>query len=264
MQSKNKDWFKRGDYFRNWSRVLIRGGGDYTHQVEVQLTPVNDNFSEWLETSVIMIHRHNVTYSAFKDRNLWTHELPEEIADKMNEHLSKEIVNLLLHADLYPLIDWERYEACVAATGSPYVPLNKCIREFSAGFQDIIVQEDKNEEYILTAEQFANRFMINIPDSHLLMGGYHETHLNDDYRVYIVYNKLNSHVSLDVFVSTPDADTIIRSNSHRAGDWERNFTKVINDHFDRTDRPENTKSQLLAMVARVSVYIKQLNNQIAE
>lgn len=103
MLSKNKDWFVYNSYWRTWSRVLLRRGGDsFPYQIEVNLTPANDNKVEWDEIKEVIIRRH-CTPAASND--IFTHHLPDDVVQQLEEHFDPDLLEVLLHVDLMKYYD---------------------------------------------------------------------------------------------------------------------------------------------------------------
>ena len=102
--SENKDWFKYCSYWRTHNRVLQRMGGQLFHeQVEITLSPINNY---WDDFNKINVRRHRTVSSAF-DR--YVHTLDKDLEQRLIEHFGKEKAWIMIHADLLPLIDWDKH-----------------------------------------------------------------------------------------------------------------------------------------------------------
>ncbi len=86
-------------YWRCWSRTIGYKNGT----VEVNLTPLNNNWAGDVEP--IIIRRHstsgNETFS----------KLPMEVYGWMIESIGEELTHRLLTEDFFPQIDWDKYDA---------------------------------------------------------------------------------------------------------------------------------------------------------
>lgn len=106
--SENQDWFYYNSYWRTWSRVLLRMGGQFHTQVEIDLTPINNENSEWEHIKKFNVREHR-TPTARGD--IWTHYLPDEVLTRLHKRLSLKQIHILLHADVFKLIDQDVLKA---------------------------------------------------------------------------------------------------------------------------------------------------------
>jgi hypothetical protein len=109
LKSRNGDKFRYSSYWRNWSRVLSPMNALPIGQVEVDLTPVT---TDSLQTSWDRVARINIrTHRTAPDANeKLFDELPAIIVQKMEQWIpSSLILDRLLHEDLLPQIDWDKY-----------------------------------------------------------------------------------------------------------------------------------------------------------
>lgn len=121
MYSKNLDWLVYSNYWRKWSRVLLRMGGDYPEQVELSLQPNNDFDNEWAAMLECRIRKHR-TVATPGDR--YTHNLPERVYYELNKVQGTEVADFFVHADIYNMIDWEQFKKVdVMWTGGGGIPL---------------------------------------------------------------------------------------------------------------------------------------------
>lgn len=103
MISDNKDWFVYSSYWGTWSRVLQRMGGAFHTQIEVDITPINPSIKEsWIVIPKVNLREHR---TASRSGDIWTHHLPKEVAEMLEEHVSRSQLNLILHKDLLPMIN---------------------------------------------------------------------------------------------------------------------------------------------------------------
>lgn len=102
--SENKDWFKYCSYWRTHNRVLERMGGDmFREQVEITLSPIN---MDWNHFEKINIRRHCTVNGPF---DTYTHTLSKDLENDLIAHFGKERAWIMVHADVLPLIDWDKY-----------------------------------------------------------------------------------------------------------------------------------------------------------
>lgn len=106
MKSQNGDLFTYNAYWRTWSRVL-RPMSQKHDQVEVDLTAINSDIeSEWEAVRNIHIRSH-CTPPSHGDK--LEDELPDHVVKTLRNRFDEATVQRLLHEDLLPLIDWDKY-----------------------------------------------------------------------------------------------------------------------------------------------------------
>lgn len=118
-----RNLFVRSAYWGTWSRVLqymnrapTGSGRMMIDQVEVNLTTPNVRVeSEWRKNERIWIRCHGTTADP---KDIYTADLPGHVLDLMREYLTSPTIHLLLHADLLPMIDWDKYRS-VCNGGAP-------------------------------------------------------------------------------------------------------------------------------------------------
>ncbi len=97
--------FVYSDYWRTWSRLLGWYNGAY---VEVNLTPVNSYHPRsWkidVEPIRIRIHR--------TEGGKLSYTIPEEVIEKMEEHLGHDLTDRLLTEDFLSHVDYKKYLQC--------------------------------------------------------------------------------------------------------------------------------------------------------
>lgn len=154
MQSRNKDIFVKSAYWGTWSRVLFRMGGGNLYQVEVDVTPINPQFvSSWIGVKDVRIRNH-CTLPSRSDH--YTHHLPYEVVYQMKQHLSQEQIDIILHADIYNLIDWERYQEAHNKSGGG-VHLLDCIKTITPIFRLGYINNQGGDIINGDIESFSNK-----------------------------------------------------------------------------------------------------------
>lgn len=247
MESKNKDWFKYDTYWRQWSRVICRGGGNYDHEISIPLTPINDEASEWSQLSEIRIHRFDVRYAAFRDKNKYTHVLPDSVVEKMKANLSANKVEVLLHSNILPLIDWDKY----IELGDSEMSIIHCSME-QTGFFNQLYAGSNSKETFPTAEQFKREYGIHIPEDHILLGGIYHQHGDDHVRCHGVHDLANNTISFEVLLDGKDY-TIATRFSGRLGDIESTWDmKLLNFMQSSPYIKIETFDAILQMVAKTN------------
>jgi hypothetical protein len=111
VKSRNGDMFIFSSYWGTWSRVL-RAGNASIPTVEVDLTAINPNSDlAWPKVRAINIREHRTARSAKDELSL---ALPDYAFDLMKSRMpDQQLLDRLLHEDLLPLIDWQKYQlAC--------------------------------------------------------------------------------------------------------------------------------------------------------
>lgn len=154
MFSRNKDIFVRSSYWGTWSRVLLRMGGNFRYQLEVDVTPVNPQFKHsWLETKNVRIRKHCTSHGP---KDIYTHDLPDIVVDQMKEHVSQEAIDVIIHSDLYNLIDWERFDDVHNSSGGG-VHLLDCIKTITPIFRLGYINNQGSDIINGDIESFSNK-----------------------------------------------------------------------------------------------------------
>lgn len=250
MQSKNKDWFFYNGF--SWSRVILRGGGDYRFQVAIKLTDKNFGPVELREVLISHTHASELIQTT---KDIWTHELPEHVYKHLEESYSRDRLNTLLHADLYPMIDWDRHRKA----NKKYVPLADCIKQASVLYTDITIDPDGNKELFLSEEQWFKKFGIELREGIQAVGGFHFANGQCDLLAYISYEMITGKVVLDIHTSNPDQDSIVRFQQHRSKDWSHEFNLSVNKMTWVSEECEFYVLDLKEMIRRASIYISSFN-----
>ena len=115
MKSLNGDLFVYSSYWHTWSRMLAPNN-TVVHRdvrlgmIEVDLTAVNPNSSlQWPRVARVNIRVHRTSRDA---GDILTDDLPERIIELMRSKIGEYpvLIERLLHDDLLPLIDWDKYQ----------------------------------------------------------------------------------------------------------------------------------------------------------
>ena len=114
MKSLNGDKFFYSSYWRTWSRILapmntVMHRGTRLGQIEVDLTAVNGtSLHGWPRVARVNIRVHR---TSMHNGDIVTDVLPEHRIDLMQQMLGDYpvLIERLLHDDLIPLIEWDKY-----------------------------------------------------------------------------------------------------------------------------------------------------------
>lgn len=109
VRSKNNNMFVYSSYWQTWSRILQEGTVHNNFEcIEVNVTPVNPTRPESWERQIlsVKIRKHSTARSS---RDKFVGTLPESAVADLNKYIPKEIQEFLLHEDLLPQIDWDKY-----------------------------------------------------------------------------------------------------------------------------------------------------------
>lgn len=102
--SENGDWIGYTNYWRTYNRVLQRMGGNiYNEQIELTLSPINN---DWARVGDVNIRRHR---TADNPDDSYSHVIPDHIESELTTRFGQMKAWVMLHADLLPMIDWDKY-----------------------------------------------------------------------------------------------------------------------------------------------------------
>lgn len=225
MQSNNKDWFHYSYYWRTWSRVVLRGGGTFAHQVEIPLTPINDSEGEWEDIRRMDISRRDVRYAIPDRKDIWTHVLPDDVYERVKEKLGKPNADFMVHSDLMNLIDWNVFNAASKDNGR--CPFLRCQKDFKFPWKDMISKPGLHSVVESSKVHFAMKYEIKEVQGTILAGGFSHQTENSHLLFHAEYDTVNSLISFNFNVSTDDGDSITRV-SKRSGDvWKCSVIKQL-------------------------------------
>lgn len=219
MRSNNKDWFHYSYYWRCWSRVILRGGGEFDYEVSIPITPINDFDSEWEEVSKVMIGKRDVRFSIPDKKDIWTHELPDEVFQKIQSKVGTGTANVLIHADVLNIIDWRSYSAELDKTNKRTIPLELCIRDFDLPWWDITMTSNISANIKSSENHFTEKFGIEKREGVLIVGGLSHRADKTELLIYVEYVLSTSVVNVNFTVGCPEGDTIFRVSKSRNENW---------------------------------------------
>lgn len=106
VKSQNGDMFHYSAYWGSWSRVLRPQFGTNS-TVEVDLTAINPSSDYgWPRVLSCNIRAHR---TARATNDILCLSLPAHTVQLMRSRTDEQTFNRLMHEDLLPLIDWDKY-----------------------------------------------------------------------------------------------------------------------------------------------------------
>lgn len=224
MQSKNKDWFHFSSYWRTWSRVILRGGGTFSHQVAIPLTPVNDTAGEWDEIKRISIIRTDMRYGIPDKKDIWTHELPEEAYRELSLVVGKAQADFMIHSSLMDLIDWNDFNRYSDGRKCPY---GLCEKKFKFPWVDVVSKENLHSVVSSDKLHFCMKYEIADIPGVIPAGGYSHQTEDTHLLMHAEYDTVNRLISINFNVSTPDGDSITRVSKRIGEGWRDSAFKQL-------------------------------------
>lgn len=109
VRSLNNNIFVYSSYWQTWSRILQEGTPQNNFEfIEVNVTPVNAHRAQSWEQQIlpVIVRKHGTQRSK---REKFVGVLPQEAVNALLKHVPKEIAQFILHDDLLPQIDWDKY-----------------------------------------------------------------------------------------------------------------------------------------------------------
>lgn len=249
MKNKLTDWFEYDKYWRQWSRVMLRGGGNFDHEISIPLDPINDspNFCDekgWENIAKVLIRKHDIRFRADTKCIHYTHELPQEVYDRLVMMTGKATADVIMHGDLLPMIDWKRYNEY----GDSYVPFEMCRVEQSWLFNHMVNKDGRVVDSMMDSQLFKTVMAISVPDDSILAGGiYHEIN-NTSTRVVSMIDLVRDIVTVEFMISNEDMDTSTRFTNSIRSDWNPAiYEYLVNSDFIELE----TNTAVLEMIAKI-------------
>lgn len=122
MQNKLVDWISYNSYWRTFNRVLIRKGGDFSKQLEVNLTPsLSWEDESWRNVGVMALRLHTTPAST---TDTICHTLPNYVYDDMAKHLGEDLAEFVMDSQVItgPEALITRRERLLWALLNKYIP----------------------------------------------------------------------------------------------------------------------------------------------
>ncbi|QEP52215.1 hypothetical protein D9_0008 [Aeromonas phage D9] len=151
MMSENKDWIVYSNYWRTTSRILERMGGEYTSQVEINLSDENNSAEALAE---LRIRQHTTPPSL---RDVISHYYETSVHDKLVELIGPDKAWIAEHCNILPFIDWPEYNR--KCNGG--VPLIECLKELAPPVHAYSAVNAVKLNTYPTREQFFYDFVLD-------------------------------------------------------------------------------------------------------
>lgn len=121
VRSKNNNVFYYSGYWQTWNRVLFHDAGgrgmlqfrkkydipNSITTIELDLTPVN-GFTRYWKDNTDNSSQARIRCHCTQLEGKITGSLPQDVYEEIKEHYSERTLDILLHADLLPFIDFEK------------------------------------------------------------------------------------------------------------------------------------------------------------
>lgn len=258
MFSKNKDWFQYSRKTGLWSRVLIRSGGKHSHCVSVPLIYIKKYAGE-LESQIadaekeICISRCPFLADPFSIDGGFTHFIDDKVVKLMVETYGQSLTDTLVHADLLPIIDWNKYNKNAI---NNICPLELCIMELPWFFNYSVKTSTLSKDKFLSKSQFIKVFKVPELKNVTLVGGlYYETD-DDSFGARISYDFINKMVQLEMMYSTAKTHWIKRHSSSINGDWADKSLTVCEEFIDNQDILDKISEMISITTTNLAIYDK--------
>lgn len=251
------DWIRQDYETGQWFRVLIRGGGEYIHQVEIPLTPIAYTKKEWDIVNDIWIVRKDVRLNT-DTNSRWTHHLPAEVYEKMVIAIGPAKTEMLFNGNLYALIDWTQY----TRHNNGACPLSKCRSKFAWYFETtylegpVVVTARTNEHYFLLMHAIRNT-----PDM-LMIGGV-SVHLPEgDLLIFGYYHITTGYVCFDLETSILGQRHTNKFSQRLKINWQKDLVESVRKLRRNEDITSEVEASILKMIqaANSNLMTFNLNN----
>jgi hypothetical protein len=257
MLSNNKDWFYYSSYWRKWYRVLVRGGGEHSHQVEIPITPLNDN---WMEIQPGLIKRWDIRYNSvlFERGDKWTHHLPDEVYTNIKDNLGKETADFLIHADILPMIDWFKYNELINTTPIGGVPFKEC--QARTDYYFAFWQERGIEDKISDPKRkLASLVDLDETPLSIIIGGVVGVYHDHDFYIYGRYNVVTKMISIEMLYSRNGAIHNSHWGSRMHSTWSDEFISHIEEMYKSVKITGVCYNAILTMIRVATANLHVMN-----
>lgn len=253
MLSANKDWFHYDSYWRQWSRVLVRGGGEHDHQVEIKITPIND---DWMEIHPGMIRRKDVRFGMKNERDIWTHNLPDEVYNKIRENLGKETADFFVHADILPMIDWFKYNQL--SDDEKYIKFKDCQARFNWHFG--FWSDPGNKDIGMDPKRKLSQYMDLDDDvNHITVGGVVGDTADFFTAIKVEFDNISKLISISMIYSTDKVHHSSHWTSRSSSAWGDDFIGHIDEMYKLDKLDINLHSGIKNMISATTTNLHVFN-----
>jgi hypothetical protein len=244
MVNNSCDWFRQDKETGQWFRVLIRGGGEFTHQVEFPVTPQVYTPSLWKEVREVLVKRTDVRLMTSKDNSRWVHYLPDEVAEKMAKCLGVEQANFLFNGDIYPLIDWYKYNR----HGNKGVRLKLCRRDYDWRFEQMHLFNGAIAIDYVSDQTFSLMNAIHTTPDMMLIGGVSAVVDGNYLLIYGYYHLSTGYVCFDLNCSTEGQQHTSKFSQRLKPQWDVELIEFIEGMKSRGDITDKIEASIKSMV----------------
>lgn len=244
MITNKSDWLRQDYETGQWFRVLIRGGGDFIHQVEIPLTPSIHSAKHWKTVGDVFIIRTDMRDVTTKDKSRWTHTLPMDVAERMSLALGIPEADFLFNGDIYPLIDWKKFSQCESAG----VPLKECRRDYNWRFEQTVIKDGLLSTDYVSDQTFSFMNAIHTTPDMLLVGGVSALLGEQDLLIYGYYHLTTGYVCFDLNCSIEGQHHTSKFSQRLKPKWETGLVEFIENMKLNNNITENVETAIKSMI----------------
>jgi len=244
MKTANVDWLKQDSTDYNWRRVLVRGGGDYAHQIEVLLTPNNWNSDEWANVASAFIIRTDVRDIQSSDYSVWTHHLPADVFANMCANLGVSRTEFLLNANIYSLIDWAKF----AQNDHNGCTLANCMKDFTWHFEQITIKDGEIASLRVSEKDYLDENQIKREPNHIMIGGVTIANNNTTLQVYGYYDIVTGYVCFETRHVVDGQEQVSRFNQRLKRHWQTDLIEYLDGLSIRKQITPQSEGVLVSMI----------------
>lgn len=246
MFSTNKDWFVYEPLVDKWSRVLIRGGGDFSHQVTVPIT------GNWEEVSNIVIKRVHITPDSFT----YTHNLPDDVYKTIYGHLGQVKADVLINTDLLPLIDWSKF----SKNNSETCPLASCIVSKTWFFEISSIGTGISQSFP-TETQYLLKTKTIVPQSHISIGGITHIHNGSTFSLNGSYDVASEYVTIELKFSDGDPEVGTLFNGRVSTSFFNRINSCVKEIYTEKGFPQSVYDSTDSFISTALANLAIFNNK---
>lgn len=248
------DWLRQDCETGQWFRVLIRGGGEYIHQVELPLIPVRSTKEEWAVVSDVWIIRKDMRTDV-DTKSRWTHTLPDDVYYQMVASIGPAKTEILFNGNLYSLIDWARF----AQHDDNGCALSKCRKEFAWHFESTYLEGP----VVVTTRTNEFNFLLmhaihNTPDM-LMIGGV-SVHLPEgDLLIFGYYHITTGYVCFNLEASMTNQRHTSKFSQRLKNDWQKELIESVKQLRRDEEITLDVEASILKMIQAANSNLMTFN-----
>lgn len=245
MHTAKIDWIKQDCVDYNWRRVLVRGGGDFAHQVEILLTPSTWNPEGWELVNSVYIIRTDMRDARPDDYSVWSHHVPEVIFGHMYEFLGIGRTDFLMNADIYSLIDWNKF----AQNDNNGCSLANCMKDFAWHFETVHSDKKGIASLRISEKDFVQRYAIFPLPNHMMIGGMLIENLKNTLLIYGYYDVVTGYVCFETsYVEEGKDIQTNRFNQRLKRHWQQDLIAYIEELACRKQITPESEDAVVNMI----------------